>query len=887
MEAPAGEAVWGFHAGVTALLLVLLVVIAFFPCLQNDFVNWDDDTNFLENPSYRGLGWAQLRWDWTSFHIGVYQPLAWMILGAEYLLFGLEPWGYHLTSLILHALNTVVLFVFTVSLLARCPSGRESEDHRRLMLAAGLAAALFAVHPLRTEVVAWASCQPYLSCALFCMLAVLAYLQAFRDGPTPGWGWMVATFALFLAALLCKAVAVTLPAVLLILDVYPLRRLGGGPGRWLGPSVRRVWWEKVPFAVLSLVFIGLAIVARVENIHPANYQQSGFAARLSRSCHGIGHYLIKTVLPTNVTAFYPVPERLVWFESPFVWCILGALGVSVALFLLRRRWPSLLTVWLSYLVILAPNLGLLGIGPQIAADRYSYISMIGGVVLLAAGLSRTSLARLGGGFAAVGLTAASLAALLGLILLTQAQCRTWRTTETLWTHVLNHGGSRCEVAHTNLGANLNAQGRSDEARVHFEEALRLNPDYPEAHCNLGLLLLGQGRSDEARAHLEEALRFDPNLPVAHNNLGAVLKAQGRSGEARAQFEEALRLNPDYPESRCNLGLVLLAQGRLDEARAQFEEALRFKPNLPVAHNNLGVVLRDQGRSDEARARFEEALRFNPKDPDAHCNLGLFLLGQGRNDEARAHFEEAVRFNPNDPDVHFNLGLLLLRQGRIDEARARFDATLRINPKLAMAYNERAMIRATAALAKYRDGPRTVEDATHACALTDWKNAGFLDTLAAAHAEAADFDAAVKWQTRALDLLNDETQKEDFRSRLRLYQAKQPYHTPTGGALTADGCPAGPRRCQAAPALDRPVHCELRSEGRSEDRAGCRRLSDRHVSPDRKLPRRMVRWVERRKGRRRRRQGRRGQGPAKRRRRRPRECGDSRPRSRRYCSSSWS
>ena len=580
-----------------------------------------------------------------------------------------------------------------------------------MALAAGLAVALFAVHPLRTEVVAWASCQPYLPCALFSMLAVLAYLRAFPDGQTPRWRWLLATFALFVAALLSKAVAVTLPAVLLILDVYPLRRLGGGPGRWLGPSVRRVWWEKVPFGVLSLVFMRLAIVGRAEDIHLVTNKQPGIAARLCQSCFGIWFYLIKTVLPTNITAFYPVPERVVWFESPFLSCILGTLGVSVALFLLRRRWPGLLAVWLSYLVILAPNLGLIRIGPQIAADRYTYISMIGGVVLVAAGLSRVSLARPDRGFAAAGLTAASLAALLGLILLTQAQCRTWRTAETLWTHVLNHGGSRCDVAHNNLGVSLRTQGRSDKARAHFEAALRLNPDYPEAHCNLGLILVGRGRSDEARAHLEEALRLKPNLANAHKDLGIMLNVQGRLNEARAQFEEAVRINP----------------------------------------NHLA----------------------------AHDQLGLLLLRQGRIDQARTHFNQALRLDPSDPDANFNLGVLLLRQGRIDEARAQFDATLRINPSFARAYNERAMIRATAALAKYRDGPRAVEDATHACALTDWKNAGFLDTLAAAHAEAADFDAAVKWQTRALDLLNDETQKEDFRSRLRLYQAKQPYHTPTG------------------------------------------------------------------------------------------------------------
>jgi len=594
VEAPAAKAVWGLQAAVTALLLVLLVGVAFFPCLHNEFVNWDDEANFLENPSYRGLGWAQLRWDWTRFHIGVYQPLAWMILGAQYLLFGLKPWGYHLTSLILHALNTVVLFVLTLSLLARCQSGREPEDPRLLALAAGLAVALFAVHPLRTEVVVWASCQPYLLCALFCMLAVLAYLHAFPEGRAPRWTCLLISFFLFVAALLCKAVAVTLPAVLLILDVYPLRRLGDGPGRWVGPSVRRVWCEKILFGALSLVFIGLAVVGRVETKDPVSLRQADLFTRSVQSCYGIWFYLSKTVLPTNLRAFYRVPQRLVGFEAPFVSCIFGTLWVSVALFLLRRRWPSLLAVWLSYLVILAPNLGLIWIGPQIAADRYTYISMIGGVMLVAAGLSRVSLARPGGVFAAVALTAASLAALLGLILLTQAQCQTWRTTETLWTHVLNHGGSRSDIAHYNLAVDLQSQGRVDEARAHYEEALRLNPRYPEAHCNLGSLLFGQGRIDEARTH----------------------------------YEEALRLNPDYPNAHHNLGSLLVRQGRIDEAKAHYEEALRLNPNLAATHNDLGVILKDQGRTDEAKAHFDQALRIEPtQKKDFRSRLMLYRARQ--------------------------------------------------------------------------------------------------------------------------------------------------------------------------------------------------------------------------------------------------------------------
>jgi Tfp pilus assembly protein PilF len=948
-SAPAEGWGWGPRATAAALLLVVLVVLAFVPCLGNDFVSWDDEENFLENPSYRGLGWAQLRWDWTSFHIGVYQPLAWMILGVQYLLFTLKPWGYHLFSLILHAINTVVLFVLTVALLARCRPAGEPETPRTVTLSAGLAVALFAVHPLRTEVVAWASCQPYLPCALFFMLSVLAYLHALPEGEAPRWGWLVTSFFLFAAALLSKAVAVTLPAVLLILDVYPLRRLGGGPGRWFGPAVRRVWWEKVPFALLSLLFVILAVFGRAQAEHLASTEMWGIAERIAQACYGIWFYLIKTMLPVNIRADYVLPRRAEMFGLPFVFSILAVLGVSAGLFLLRHRraGAGLLAAWLSYVVILSPNLGLVRVGSQIAADRYSYVAMIGGVVLLAAGLCRVLHARPGLGPVAVGLTAASLTALSGLTILTRAQCRTWRTSETLWTHVLSHSGSRSEGAHNGLGAILKARGRVDDARVHFEEALRIRPtsvvalnnlgvilkdqgrigeararfnealrlyaDYVPTHCNLGLLLLGQGRSNEARAQFDEALRINPNSVDARNSLvsllylqgrldearavadealrinplsaeahinqGVLLKDQGQYGEARAQFDEALRINPDSEVAHCNLGLLLLAQGRIEDARAQMEEALRINPNSVLTHNslalllfgqgrsedaraqvdealrinpesveahtNLGVILEAQGRHDEATAQFNEALRINPDSADAHGNLGMLLLGQGRIDDARAQIEEVLRINPHNADAHNKLGLILSRAGRFDEAAARFREAVRINPNYAAAhsnlglllmtgghveearvqfeetvridpgsvdahnnlgaflaqqgriaealaqferalrlnpsnaqvYRNQAMIWATAGEAKYRDGRRAVAAATRACALTEWKNPTFLDTCAAAHAEAGDFDSAVKWQTRALDILTDATRKADFRSRLELYEARKPYRQP--------------------------------------------------------------------------------------------------------------
>ncbi len=377
---------WDRRTWLVAIPLALIVIYAFIPTLDNGFVVWDDDQNFLDNPYFRGLGAAQVKWAWSTFLVGVYQPLAWLLFEAQYVFWQLDPRGYHLTSLLLHVANAVVLYVLTVALLVRCRTDSCLESPWTCSLSAGLATALFAVHPLRVEAVAWASCQPYLPCILFSMLAVLAYLRAFPMDSSPRWGWLVGSFVLFVAALLFKAVAVSLPAVLLILDVYPLRRFGDGPGRWFGASARRVLLEKVPFVMTSLVFMGLAIAARPQSPFPIEHYDA--SEGIAQACYAIWFYISKTVLPLDLIAFYPLPRELNWLALPYSLSILATLAISAGLFLLRRRWPGLLAAWLCYLVILAPNSGIIRISDQIAADRYSYMAMLGSVMLAAAGFCR-------------------------------------------------------------------------------------------------------------------------------------------------------------------------------------------------------------------------------------------------------------------------------------------------------------------------------------------------------------------------------------------------------------------------------------------------------------------------------------------------------------------
>jgi Flp pilus assembly protein TadD len=361
-----------------------------------------------------------------------------------------------------------------------------------------------------------------------------------------------------------------------------------------------------------------------------------------------------------------------------VLCIVGTVAMSVGFFRLRRTWPGLLAAWLSYLVIIAPNSGLIQISDQIAADRYSYMAMLGWVMVAAAALARLGQTSSRLRPLAMAIIALGLAALLSLVPMTWDQCRTWRDSTTLWTHALNHGAADSSEVHNNMGIELVRQGNFQEAVAHYSKALRLNPRYAHARNNLGVAFARQRKIEAAIAQYTEAIRLKPGYAAAHDNLGVELTHQGKFNVAAAHFVEALRLDPDYVS----------------------------------AYNNLGVALASQGKFEAAAVRYAESLRLNP-------NYGE-------------------------------------------------------------AYNNLALIMATCPEARYRDGRKAVESATRACELTKRQNSEFLNTLAAAYAEAGNFDAAVTTQIRAIGFLTDKWQKVDYQSRLVLYQAKKPYHVASRG-----------------------------------------------------------------------------------------------------------
>jgi protein O-mannosyl-transferase len=486
-QRPSGPRVAFWQWGVPTSVVVLTAA-TFYPLAQNQFVNWDDYKNIVENPYYRGLGWTNLRWMFTTFHMGHYQPLTWLTLSMDYLIWGLSPVGYHLTNLLLHCANAVALYFLALRLFLLSQDGSlAAREHSLLSLAAAFSALLFSVHPLRVESVAWVTERRDVLSGFFFLLTILYYLKAVTSGEADAGRrrWMAISLISYVLSLLSKASGITLPLVLAVLDVYPLRRLG--PKGWFSPESRKVWQEKVLFLLLASGAGIVALIAQYQAKAARSLEQYDIASRVMQSLYGAGFYLWKTVLPFNLSPLYEVPL----IPDPWRWSFLLSglvvIGITTVLFVHRKHWPAIFASWIVYVILLLPTSGIAQSGPQLVADRYSYFSCIVWAVVAGGGifhvwqlsLSRAVSTHL---FASVVVLAAVV--LMGLGAMTWKQTQVWHDSERLWRHALSIDG-QSSFAHNNLGNALADQGRLEEAIDQFQKALQLNPNDADAAYNLG------------------------------------------------------------------------------------------------------------------------------------------------------------------------------------------------------------------------------------------------------------------------------------------------------------------------------------------------------------------------------------------------------------------
>jgi len=751
----------GVLAGVIVGVTVAVVAVH-WPALSAQALSFDDSAYLVENDLVRHPGWVSARRFLTEVRApstvpGYYQPLAMISLMLDYAMGGrpeyLRP--FHRTSLALHAANTalivVLLYVLTGAMgrhgRTRNPDdgdargrrrGRLGEPSCRALVAGGIGL-LFGLHPLTVEPIPWVGERKTLLAAFFSLWSLVLYVRYARSGGRP---WYAASLTAYVLALMSKPTSTPLPAAMLLLDFWPLGRLG-----W------RAVIEKVPFLIVGGVSAVITYISQAGTASvalPGEFSPWRVPLIL---CHNIVFYLYKIVWPANLSCHYPYPVPL-GPANPMV--LAGVIGtvILIGVLAISLRWTrALVTGGLIFFVIILPTMQIIGFSNVVASDKFAYLPSVGLLLILAWAARRAwdrALSRDRGRTAALA-TAAILAVLaVAETVGTRRALEPWRDTATLYRHMIAMA-PRAASPHFGLGAYLAAQGRYEEACREFRESLRLDPNQQEAWANLGTALLSlgradaaiehfttalnlvpdsrnvltirnnlalalamQGRDDEAIAQLAEVVRHRSDSPRAHYNLGDALAKRHRYAEAAKEFEEAVRLRPDdadahfrladalaasgegaraveqyraalrlrpaHAEAHCNLAAELLAQGKAEEAAFHAGEAVRLRPSSAKAHYNLAVAAAKQDRIPEAISELREAIRLSPDFAEAHNNLGALLHGQGKTEEAIAQFSEAVRLKPDYFDAHYNLALVLESQGRLDDAINEYHRALRINPK---------------------------------------------------------------------------------------------------------------------------------------------------------------------------------------------------------------
>ncbi len=586
---------WSFLISLTLILITLSV---FYQVYSFSFVNYDDPGYVYKNPNVQaGITLETIKWAFTTGHISNWHPLTWLSHMLDWQMFGSNAGGHHITNLIFHIANTLLLFFVL----------RKMTD---AIWPSAFVAALFALHPLHVESVAWVSERKDVLSTFFWLLTMWAYVRFVNRPKISSYLLAIIFFAL---GLMSKPMLVTLPFVLLLLDYWPLARR-----RTLYYLIR----EKIPFFALSVVSSAVTFFVQRSGGAVVTASAVPLEFRVSNAVISYAGYIEKMFFPTRLAMFYPYPEQNVFFYALILAAVLLAVTILILLFAKNHRY--LVTGWFWYLGTLVPVIGLVQVGEQAMADRYSYITLTGLFIIIAWGLPEL----LGKWLLAAPqrknvLWTASLIVLSVLSTLTYFQTRYWKDSISLGEHALKVTENNY-TAHFCMTEQLTEQGRLDEAIRHNTEALRIKPDYTDALNGLGIALYKAGRVDEAIGCYKRVLEIDPRHITVYPNLGSALVAKGKFDEAISLYNKALQIEPDRVEIHLNLGVALVSSGRLEEAVKEYQQVLSAQPRNFLAYNDLGIILSRQGKFDEAIAHFNQAIRINPNYTVARNNLNIAL-----------------------------------------------------------------------------------------------------------------------------------------------------------------------------------------------------------------------------------------------------------------------
>ncbi len=798
------------------LFLPLVTFLTFWPVFHCGFINYDDPYYVTLNPNVQhGLSMESLRWALTTGHARNWHPLTWVSHMLDVKLYGLNPTGHHLTNLLFHLANTVVIFLALKRLTGT-------------LWRSAFVAALFALHPLHVESVAWIAERKDVLSTFFWALALWTYAgyaryRATQTAPIESTAsshqhlaskirnqaplYYALTLLFFALGLLAKPMLVTFPFLLLVLDYWPLRRLQFADhptqsGTFLKaflPLVR----EKIPLFGLSALSCGMTLWAQERALMPLHGLPFGF--RLCNAMLSYLRYVWRMIWPAHLSAHYPYPQ----FWS--LWFILSVAVVlasfSVVALRLAKHHPYVIVGWLWFLGTLVPTIGLVQVGLQSMADRYTYVPLIGLFIIASWGGFDLSLHwRVSVKVMSAGATLI-LAACIGV---TRSQVYYWHDSVSLFRHavavtrsnplayynlgvgLLDHGDlsgakkafqNAAEInpayaeAWNNLGSVTHRQGNAEASIEFYNQALKYKPGYAVAHYNLGLALAELGKLDDAASHFQTALKLTPSLASVHKDLGHVLSKKMEFTPALSHLNEYVRLQPGDAEGHVLLAEALRQSGAKEQARKQYSTALTLQPDLPERYEQLARGLADTGKMDAAMESYTTALQFRTDDVDIVQRFAQFLATHGKMADALANFTEVLRLRPEDPQAHYDLALATVIEGNAREAIAYYRRALELRPDWPVALNDLAWLLATHPRASLRNGAEAVRLAERACDLSQHQEARYSGTLDAAYAEAGRFEDAIRTasQTRKLAVAAGQTDLVlAAEKRLEYYRAGQPF-----------------------------------------------------------------------------------------------------------------
>lgn len=719
--------------GWIGLALAALTIALYSPVFHYDFLTFDDQIYVTENPYVRsGLNSNSLAWAFQTSTSGNWIPVTWISHMLDIACYGARAGGHHATNVLIHAANVVLLF-----LLLRNLTGA--------IWKSALVAALFAWHPAHVESVAWVAERKDVLSSFFGLLSLLAYTQYARNlkSHTSDFKWWYgAALLLFTCGLMAKSMLVTLPFVMLLLDWWPL-------GRMTRPAWPRLFVEKTPWLVLSIACCVVTVWAQQRSSAVASAAEISVGHRLVHALASYFDYLLMLVFPHGLAIFYPYPNRenALHVEGGAV----ALMAISLTALVLARKKPWLAAGWFWFLGMLVPVIGLVQVGDQAMADRYTYLPSIGIFIVVV----------WWGGEWAMRIPAVKWMAPLVLLLLLTAtwrQIHFWRDTKTVFERAVDVTQDNY-LALSLLGSLRTEQGDVDGGMELYRQALTVKPGYAKAHFFLAHALELQGKTNEAVKEYETSLRLSPSFEPAHIFLGVLLGKEKLYDQAAAQYEEVLKMNPRSATAHNDLAHILQTEGRLDESAAHYLAAIKYDSSLAQAHNNLGVLYLQKGQLAEAAAQLREALRLSPGNAETEYNLGVALNDGQQWSEAAALFQRGATQESNNAVAQYQYGLALAHLGRTREAMARYARALLLTPDYPEALDALAWIAATAARAEFRNPPQAAALAERACELTHRRQPEMLLTLAAAAAANGRFQDAAPILAQGRQLAAEQGKKD--------------------------------------------------------------------------------------------------------------------------------